>query len=46
MIDDLRSGSFLEKNFKFRSIENRESKIHDPEHVDSLVRGHRYFLRT
>jgi len=38
MIDDLRSGSILEKNFKSHSLENRESKIHDPEHVDSLVR--------
>jgi len=38
MIDDLRSGPILEESFKFRSLKDRESKIHDPEHVDSLIR--------
>jgi hypothetical protein len=37
MSEDLRGGPILGKNFKFRSLEDREFKIRDPEHVDSLV---------
>jgi hypothetical protein len=38
MIDDLRSGPIYRETFKSRSLKDRESEIHDTEHVDTLVR--------
>ena len=34
MIDDLRSGPILEESFKFRSRENRQSKMQDTKSLD------------